>query len=101
MQNKTFGWESIKFYVLLISFSESIAKNSKIYSYGKNFNGFAARLLPHEVKRLSGIYIYIYKYIYTADRGYQYLSKCNPALDTSCAAQVICNILHLMQMKIV
>ncbi|PNT31044.1 hypothetical protein POPTR_006G114500v4 [Populus trichocarpa] len=32
---------------------ESIAKNSKIYSYGKNFNGFAARLLPHEVKRLS------------------------------------------------
>ncbi|KAJ6362714.1 hypothetical protein OIU78_003003 [Salix suchowensis] len=32
---------------------ESIAKSSKIYSYGKSFNGFAARLLPHEVKRLS------------------------------------------------
>ncbi|XP_021655816.2 subtilisin-like protease SBT4.15 [Hevea brasiliensis] len=31
---------------------ESIARESKIYSYGKSFNAFAARLLPHEVERL-------------------------------------------------
>ncbi|EEF28836.1 subtilisin-like protease SBT4.15 [Ricinus communis] len=32
---------------------ESIARESKIYSYGRSFNGFVARLLPHEVNRLS------------------------------------------------
>lgn len=33
--------------------SEKIARESKIYSYGKSFNGFAARLLPHEATKLS------------------------------------------------
>ncbi|XP_050226782.1 subtilisin-like protease SBT4.15 [Mercurialis annua] len=32
---------------------ESIARESKIYSYGRSFNGFVARLLPHEVAKLS------------------------------------------------
>ncbi|XP_057252111.1 subtilisin-like protease SBT4.15 [Beta vulgaris subsp. vulgaris] len=32
---------------------ESIARVAKIHSYGKSFNGFAARLLPHEASRLS------------------------------------------------
>ncbi|KAK3445466.1 hypothetical protein EUGRSUZ_A01616 [Eucalyptus grandis] len=32
---------------------EEIARQAKIYSYGKSFNGFAARLLPHEVQKLS------------------------------------------------
>ncbi|XP_043816059.1 subtilisin-like protease SBT4.15 [Manihot esculenta] len=31
---------------------ESIARKSKIHSYGRSFNGFAAKLLPHEVKIL-------------------------------------------------
>ncbi|KAJ4829848.1 hypothetical protein Tsubulata_035045 [Turnera subulata] len=30
-----------------------LARKSKIYSYKRSFNGFAARLLPHEVNRLS------------------------------------------------
>ncbi|XP_031743408.1 subtilisin-like protease SBT4.15 isoform X2 [Cucumis sativus] len=32
---------------------EKIARESKIYSYGKSFNGFAARLLPDEATKLS------------------------------------------------
>ncbi|KAL0316118.1 UNVERIFIED_CONTAM: Subtilisin-like protease SBT4.15 [Sesamum radiatum] len=36
-----------------VIFSETIARNSKIHSYGRSFNGFAARLLPHEARRLS------------------------------------------------
>ncbi|KAF5750494.1 subtilase family protein [Tripterygium wilfordii] len=32
---------------------ENVARKSRIYSYVKSFNGFAARLLPHEAKRLS------------------------------------------------
>ncbi|KAF8020722.1 hypothetical protein BT93_G1224 [Corymbia citriodora subsp. variegata] len=32
---------------------EDKARQAKIYSYGKSFNGFAARLLPHEVQKLS------------------------------------------------
>ncbi|XP_073151934.1 subtilisin-like protease SBT4.15 [Henckelia pumila] len=32
---------------------ETIAKNSKIHSYGRSFNGFVARLLPHEAELLS------------------------------------------------
>ncbi|XP_039057523.1 subtilisin-like protease SBT4.15 [Hibiscus syriacus] len=32
---------------------EKTARESKIYSYGKSINGFAARLLPDEAKRLS------------------------------------------------
>ncbi|XP_006430257.2 subtilisin-like protease SBT4.15 [Citrus clementina] len=32
---------------------EKLARESKIHSYGKSFNGFVARLLPHEAKRLS------------------------------------------------
>ncbi|KAK8495483.1 hypothetical protein V6N12_000318 [Hibiscus sabdariffa] len=35
---------------------EKIARESKIYSYWKSINGFAARLLPAEAKRLSGIW---------------------------------------------
>ncbi|PON83147.1 Subtilase [Trema orientale] len=30
-----------------------LARESKIHSYGRSFNGFAAKLLPHEVKKLS------------------------------------------------
>ncbi|KAL8509394.1 hypothetical protein ACS0TY_016561 [Phlomoides rotata] len=30
-----------------------IARNSKIHSFGRSFNGFAARLLPHEAKLLA------------------------------------------------
>ncbi|XWS43437.1 hypothetical protein CRYUN_Cryun16bG0103600 [Craigia yunnanensis] len=37
----------------LFSCSENIAMESKIYSYGKSINAFAARLLPDEAKRLS------------------------------------------------
>ncbi|XP_051113950.1 subtilisin-like protease SBT4.15 [Andrographis paniculata] len=32
---------------------EKIARDSKIHSYGRSFNGFAARLLPHEAELLS------------------------------------------------
>ncbi|KAJ8899619.1 hypothetical protein K2173_018593 [Erythroxylum novogranatense] len=32
---------------------ESVARESRIHSYGRSFNGFVARLLPHEAKRLS------------------------------------------------
>ena len=35
-------------------FSERIAQQSRIYSYTKSFNAFAAYLLPHEVQRLRG-----------------------------------------------
>ncbi|KAM5559535.1 hypothetical protein ABKV19_020944 [Rosa sericea] len=30
-----------------------LARVSKIYTYGRSFNGFVARLLPHEAKKLS------------------------------------------------
>ncbi|KAG8648665.1 subtilisin-like protease SBT4.15 [Manihot esculenta] len=43
---------SIFFFFFSFVSSESIARESKIHSYGKSFNGFAARLLPHEVERL-------------------------------------------------
>ncbi|GAV66086.1 Peptidase_S8 domain-containing protein/Inhibitor_I9 domain-containing protein, partial [Cephalotus follicularis] len=33
-------------------FSEKTARESQIYSYTKSFNGFVARLLPHEAKKL-------------------------------------------------
>ncbi|XP_022143781.1 subtilisin-like protease SBT4.15 [Momordica charantia] len=32
---------------------EKTARESKIHSYGKSFNGFAARLLPHEADKIS------------------------------------------------
>ncbi|XP_014495019.2 subtilisin-like protease SBT4.15 [Vigna radiata var. radiata] len=32
--------------------NEQLARTSKIHSYGKSFNGFVARLLPHEAERL-------------------------------------------------
>ncbi|XP_065855065.1 subtilisin-like protease SBT4.15 [Euphorbia lathyris] len=32
---------------------ESLARRSKVYSYGKSFNGFVANLLPHEADKLS------------------------------------------------
>nr|KYP71103.1 Xylem serine proteinase 1 [Cajanus cajan] len=32
--------------------NKQLARESKIYSYGKSFNGFAARLLPHEAEML-------------------------------------------------
>ncbi|CAL5345509.1 unnamed protein product [Camellia sinensis] len=32
---------------------EKIAKGSKIHSYGRSFNGFVAKLLPHEATRLA------------------------------------------------
>ncbi|KAL5741041.1 hypothetical protein ACOSQ2_030221 [Xanthoceras sorbifolium] len=32
---------------------EKIARESRVYSYGKSFNGFVARLLPQEAQRLS------------------------------------------------
>ncbi|KAK7355421.1 hypothetical protein VNO80_14676 [Phaseolus coccineus] len=31
---------------------QQLARESKIHSYGKSFNGFAARLLPHEAEKL-------------------------------------------------
>lgn len=34
-----------------------VARRSKIYSYKRSFNGFAARLKPHEAKLLSGMVI--------------------------------------------
>ncbi|KAE9619608.1 putative cucumisin [Lupinus albus] len=34
--------------------SQKIAKKIRIHSYGKSFNGFVARLLPHEAKKLLG-----------------------------------------------
>ena len=34
--------------------SDHIAQQSKIYSYTKSFNAFAANLLPQEVQRLQG-----------------------------------------------
>lgn len=36
------------------SFSKKLARESKIHSYGKSFNGFVARLLPHEAEKLLG-----------------------------------------------
>lgn len=41
----------------LLFCSEEVARESKIYSYGKSFNGFVARLLPGEVERISSTYI--------------------------------------------
>ncbi|XP_022962647.1 subtilisin-like protease SBT4.15 [Cucurbita moschata] len=35
--------------------SENKARESKIHSYGRSFNGFAARLLPHEAAKLSNV----------------------------------------------
>ncbi|MED6221566.1 hypothetical protein PIB30_056053 [Stylosanthes scabra] len=32
--------------------NKKLARESKIHSYGKSFNGFVARLLPHEAKKL-------------------------------------------------
>jgi len=40
----------------LFYFSMQLARESKIHSYGKSFNGFVARLLPHEAERLQGWY---------------------------------------------
>ena len=37
-----------------MNFSASAAKESLIYSYGRSFNGFAAKLSDGEVERLSG-----------------------------------------------
>lgn len=39
------------------NFSETIARNNKIHSYGRSFNGFAAWLLPHEAEQLSRMLI--------------------------------------------
>ncbi|XLU82915.1 hypothetical protein S245_006335, partial [Arachis hypogaea] len=33
---------------------KKLARESKIHSYGKSFNGFVARLLPHEAAKLQG-----------------------------------------------
>ncbi|XP_004494157.1 subtilisin-like protease SBT4.15 [Cicer arietinum] len=33
---------------------KQLARESKIHSYGKSFNGFVARLLPHEAEKLQG-----------------------------------------------
>lgn len=40
---------------ILDIYSERIARESKIYSYRRSFNGFAARLLPHEATYLSSM----------------------------------------------
>ncbi|CAJ1886407.1 unnamed protein product [Sphenostylis stenocarpa] len=32
--------------------NKQLARESRIYSYGKSFNGFVARLLPNEAERL-------------------------------------------------
>jgi len=40
----------------LFYFSVQLARQSRIHSYGKSFNGFVARLLPHEAERLKGWY---------------------------------------------
>lgn len=45
-------------YFFFFGCSEEIARESKIYTYRKSFNGFVARLLPHEVQSLSGIHNY-------------------------------------------
>ncbi|XP_010495057.1 PREDICTED: subtilisin-like protease SBT4.15 [Camelina sativa] len=39
--------------LLTVIGDESKAREVKIYSYGKNINGFAARLYPHEAEKLS------------------------------------------------
>lgn len=43
----------IFFIVLLGCCSESKAREVRMYSYGKNIDGFVARLLPNEVEMLS------------------------------------------------
>ena len=40
--------------IFTVILSENIARESRIYSYEKSFNGFVARLLPQEAQRLSG-----------------------------------------------
>lgn len=58
-------------HVLISDYSASSAKESLIYSYGRSFNGFAAKLTKDEAESISGdaiifkaanmrIYIYIY-----------------------------------------
>ncbi|KAK6942629.1 Peptidase S8 propeptide/proteinase inhibitor I9 [Dillenia turbinata] len=37
---------------MLDVFSEKTARESRIHSFGRSFNGFVARLLPHEARRL-------------------------------------------------
>ncbi|TYK25239.1 subtilisin-like protease SBT4.14 [Cucumis melo var. makuwa] len=37
---------------------EEMARKAKIYSYGRSFNGFAARLLPHEVDKLAMVSVF-------------------------------------------
>lgn len=39
---------------MILNFSASAAKESLIYSYGRSFNGFAAKLSDEVVVRLSG-----------------------------------------------
>ena len=46
--------KKISFAKLYFANSEMIAKESKIHSYGRSFNGFVAKLLPHEATRLAG-----------------------------------------------
>ena len=38
----------------LVNCSSTSAKDSLIYSYGRSFNGFAAKLTDEEVARFSG-----------------------------------------------
>ena len=46
-------WIFLMGFYLFIYFSEELARKSKIYSYGRSFNGFAAKLLPHEAQKLA------------------------------------------------
>ena len=51
-----FQWHQT--FIFFFFCSEDIARESKIYTYRKSFNGFVARLLPHEVQSLIGIHNY-------------------------------------------
>jgi len=40
------------FHLVLVLFSEDVARRIRIHSYGKSFDAFAAHLLPEEAERL-------------------------------------------------
>jgi hypothetical protein len=66
------------FHLVLVLFSEDVARRIRIHSYGKSFDAFAAHLLPEEAERLKRletikfvmnkltyVKIYLLIYIYT------------------------------------
>lgn len=64
---------------MLYCYSASVAKKTLVFSYGRSFNGFAAKLTDEEATRISGA-TFLCKNIMDV-RGFLYVSYTNKEFD--------------------